>query len=247
MKTTMIATIYVLFASIELSADVANLNTLGISPDGKVLAYEQYGVLDGSGFSYAERSYISTITGSHLAGSPVAILDENYADDSKVARTQAKIEAVNRIGVPEYLFSNATQKVLAKRIITEVVMEPHAVQFHSHVEDLLSGQKPIEIHLEPIPYPAEEDCSYFQGEALRFKLTFQRPGEQKSVLRIDGKEALRGQGCVIEYQVSEVSQYTTVENNIIYSIVILVKSVGFEGPNIRWITLVHPPDLFNAD
>ena len=42
------------------AGDTASLSVLGYSPDGKVFAFEEYGIFDGSGFPYSNIYFIDT-------------------------------------------------------------------------------------------------------------------------------------------------------------------------------------------
>ncbi|TIX34448.1 MAG: DUF2259 domain-containing protein, partial [Mesorhizobium sp.] len=72
------------------AGDVAELEILGFSQDGGVFAFEEFGVQDGSGFPYANRYYIDTISDSFLKGTPIRVRLDDEAATLDQARLQAR-------------------------------------------------------------------------------------------------------------------------------------------------------------
>ena len=72
------------------AGDVASVDILGFSADGKVFAFEEYGIQDGSGFPYANRFYINTTTDEFVAGSPVRVRLDDESQTLETARQQAR-------------------------------------------------------------------------------------------------------------------------------------------------------------
>ena len=71
-----------LFAAIAMSlastaahaGEFAEFRPIGFSADGKVFAFEEFGVQDGSGFAFANRFFIDTTDDSFLPGSTVRVV-----------------------------------------------------------------------------------------------------------------------------------------------------------------------------
>ena len=87
--------LFLFLASLALAGpakagDVAQLEILGFSRDGKVFAFEEYGVQDGSGFPYANRYYIDTATDAFVRGSPVRVRLDDESASLDAARRQAR-------------------------------------------------------------------------------------------------------------------------------------------------------------
>ena len=61
---------FVLSTDIAVSGDFATRHIHGFSADGKLFAFEEYGVQDGSGFPYSTIYIIDTDTDNWTAGSP---------------------------------------------------------------------------------------------------------------------------------------------------------------------------------
>ena len=89
-----IALMTVLLATAGAAAgDFSNFQTLGFSPDGKVYAFEEFGVQDGSGFPYSTLYFIDTDKDAYLPGTPVRVrIDDEEADLAK-ARAQSRDKA----------------------------------------------------------------------------------------------------------------------------------------------------------
>src|SRR5690606_23869442 len=74
----------------SLAGDTAQLQILGFSADGRIFAFEEYGVQDGSGFPYANRFYIDTTTDSYISGSPIRVRLDDETRDVAAARREAR-------------------------------------------------------------------------------------------------------------------------------------------------------------
>ena len=59
------------------AGDFATLNPLGFSADGRVFAFEQYGVRDGAGLPYAEMFFLDLDADAFLKPSPIRVLLED--------------------------------------------------------------------------------------------------------------------------------------------------------------------------
>ncbi|MEJ8572682.1 DUF2259 domain-containing protein [Microbaculum marinum] len=62
--------------AVALAGDLARLEVLGFGSEGKYVAFEEYGVQDGSGFPYSTIYIVDTDTDSWLPDTPVRIVVE---------------------------------------------------------------------------------------------------------------------------------------------------------------------------
>ena len=98
------------------AGDVAQLEILGFSRDGKVFAFEEYGVEDGSGFPYANRYYVDTATDSFVQGSPVRVRLDDESAGLDAARRQAREKGEAIVGHRDYNETSCPGDVLYSRL-----------------------------------------------------------------------------------------------------------------------------------
>src|SRR5690606_17976548 len=68
----------------------AEFAILGVTTAGTVIAFEEYGVQDGSGFPYANRFYIATASDSFVAGTPIRVRIDDESASVDDAREEAR-------------------------------------------------------------------------------------------------------------------------------------------------------------
>lgn len=233
MKKILLSLLFGAFAtSTAMAGDAASLEILGFSRDGKVFAFEEYGVQDGSGFPYANRFYIDTATDKFLPGSPVWVrLDDESATTDK-ARAQAAEQGA-KIADDAKLDRGFTA---AANAITELSDDPHQFVFLPRpVFPPIDDE--VALRLEEIDFPAVQKC--LGAEKLKgfqlIKLDPNKPGGS-SVL-VDDKSLPESRGCAIGYRLGAVQTYYPKDGAAVFAVLIAVERVGFEGPDYRWIAV----------
>lgn len=136
--------------SLEASAgDTATPQVLGFSADGKVFAFEEHGIQDGSGFPYANRSYIDTATDSFLAGTPIRVRIDDEAADIAAARAQAKEKGDKIVG--ESVLAANPGDTAGWNAITEQSADPFRMVVNPRPV-FPPVDSPVEFRLEEIPF-----------------------------------------------------------------------------------------------
>src|SRR5687767_594253 len=118
-RNLILAALVLLFAVASADAgDFATLNFIGFSKDGKYLAFEEYGVQDGSGFPYSSIYFVDVAKNSYAAP-PVNISIENEAMSESQARTRARTRAAATLRRLRIVDRN-TGTLLVSRQLTDV-------------------------------------------------------------------------------------------------------------------------------
>lgn len=222
------------FATPAAAGDSAELNILGFSRDGRVFAFEEYGVQDGSGFAYAHRFYIDTSTDKFLSGSPVRVRIEDENIGVAVARAEAKRKgekiiadatlAANRGHVAG---SNGLGELNADK--GRIVVNPRPVFPPVDV--------PMEFRVEKISVDVPERCQDFlEVGGMRVMRVTARDGVATQALHVDNKIPL-SRGCPTGYGIAAVQTAFPDSGEPVFALVIAVERVGFEGPDFRYVAL----------
>lgn len=218
--------------SLVRAGDTADVNILGFSADGRIFAFEEYGVQDGSGFPYAHRYYIDTVTDRFVAGTPIRVRLEDENDTVSSARAQARTRGEKV--VRDVVLGENRGHTVGFNAITELSADPYRMAVNPRpiyppVDD------PIEFRLQPHPVIAPERCDNL-GEVNGFALTMLdlSPGGRTRLLHKDETIPL-SRGCPNDYRIGAVQTFFPDGERPAYAVLISISRVGFEGPDHRWI------------
>lgn len=227
--------------ALALAGDFATLNPLGFSPDGRVFAFEQHGIQDGSGFPYAEIFFLDLDEDRYLSPSPVRVrLDDERATLSQ-ARAKAREEAAGLF--EEHAPDGEAGLVVAANPPTQLDADPHRVVFLPRPIEP-SIDKPVELRLSLVPlFDAPDHCTAFGHSMAGFRLSRigVEPGTQSSVLHED--ESLpESRRCPYDYSIAQIQVHGAATGDMRAVALVGVKQVGFEGPDMRYIAVPVPLD-----
>lgn len=219
------------------AGDYADREILGFSPDGKYFAFEEYGVGDASGFPYANIYVLDTLADSWVPGTPIRVNPESEEPTLEATRAEAGAKAkpvIDRlaIGTPGvHVVSNPLEELSA---------DPHRAKFLIERTVPLSNQGP-ELTLNEFPL-GRPDCPDYGTSYDGFDLTLKLPEEDRIHVLHRDTTVPGSRGCAYDYAISDV--FTFIESYPRVMVVLIsVYSVGFEGPDRRFIAVSSALDL----
>ncbi len=221
--------------SLEASAgDTATPQVLGFSADGKVFAFEEYGIQDGSGFPYANRFYIDTATDSFLAGTPIRVRIDDEAADIAAARAQAR-EKGDKIVAESVLAANPGDTA-GWNAVTEQSADPFRMVVNPRPV-FPPVDSPVEFRLEEIPFAPPSGCENL-GDTMGFRLVRidPTPGGETTLVHEDASIPA-SRNCPTGYRLGGVQTFYPQSGDPVFAVMIAVRSIGFEGPDFRWIAV----------
>ncbi len=218
-------------ASPALAGDSARLNALGFSPDGAIFAFEQFGVQDGSGFPYSEVFAVDMKQDAWLPGTPIRVRLDSETATVTAARAQA-------LGMAQPLLHQAriggNMEVLAHDPETEVTPARTRMSFDLTPWDGARGGI-YDVQLEDITFPGRANCPSEDGKLHGFRLTLSE-SDSGRVLAAHADSAVPGsRGCPLGYELEMVARPEGSGDR--YVAVVAVKSLGFEGPDRRFLAV----------
>ncbi len=204
-------------ATAALAGEHLTFHFLGTSPDGRHAAFEQYGVMDGSGSAIASVHVFDTATNQAFRPAWRRVEPENSTVGVDVVRRQLRDRAaieLTALGIdPERV---------GRRLLwhprTDLGVDDHRVHVATH--PALGGMRWRELSIELAPEPLGRDCHFF-GEALSVDLVL-HTGDRPRVLVDDF--APPGV-CALDYRIEEVRLIDETE----LIVVLNVLTPGFEG------------------
>lgn len=211
------------------AGDYADRTVIGFSPDAAYFAFVEYGVQDGSGFPYANAYVIDTASDMWLPGTPARV----RIDDERATVTAALTRAIDGIRPLLDHHAIATRPVvLTARPLTELT-DPHEVGF------LLQMPVPPSLDDAHILILTESEmaaanCPDMGEPFMGFTLDLLLPDSRVKRLSHDVGSIPASRRCPLGYHISEV--LTDPERTVLV-VLIDVMSVGFEGPDRRFMAV----------
>ncbi|MBN9309201.1 DUF2259 domain-containing protein [Devosia sp.] len=228
-----------LLASPALAGDAAAIDPIGFSADGRYFAYEEYGVQDGSGFPY-DSIFLVDLIADKWVGTPVRVRLDDETATLDAARQQALSEAkamLDKAGLvmpAQPLLMNADGEVGASGM---------EVGFGMFGNGLDAPRDPFTLRLETFASTTTEPCASYsmEGPVRGFALTLtDSAGNTAEVYRDAAVPASRG--CVSDYRIHAIfSPFPFGVSASPLVAVIAAYSLGFEGPNRRFVTVPIAP------
>jgi predicted secreted protein len=208
-------------AQASLAADRSEVNLIGYSEGGAYFAFEEFGIQDGSGFSYSTIFVIDVAADKWVAGAPF----HYQADDETTSLAQARGEAFS-LAQPALtsLAISYPAQFLAYQAIGEATPVASELEFnvpgHTGV-DAMWGDYKLEISL--IDLPTGSNCDGLL--------------EESQFLYADTNKVPTSRGCPITYRISGIV-VPYQDFALTHSIALIsVWSFGFEGPDRRFIAV----------
>lgn len=218
------------------AGDTASLSVLGYSPDGKVFAFEEYGIFDGSGFPYSNIYFIDTIEDKFLPGTPIRVRIDEEGSLGKV-RDMSRAKAADLAS--KYRLADNPGVIVAYNPTSEIDSDPHKIRFYPWVSGPPFGYSNT-LALTEKDFPISPRCAGFAEGYKGFKLTLtEYRGQDTNTVLHDDTNVPNSRNCANAYRIgavvsSEIREVTMVA-------MILVGSFGYEGDDWRWIAVPIQP------
>jgi predicted secreted protein len=226
------ALLTVLSANAAQAGDTAALNILGFSAEGNIFAFEEYGVQDGSGFPYANRFYIDVSADKFMPGTPVRVRLEEESASIKTAREQAARQG-QAIVADEILTTNRGY-LAAFNAVTEESADPYTILANPR-PIFPPVDKSVAFRLEETTVHVPESCKDF-GEIKGFRLVMEHPAGGSKILH-DDQSIPASRGCPLGYRLSGLQTFYPESGKPVFAVMIAVRTIGFEGPDYRWLAV----------
>ena len=224
------------FAQPALAGDSARLNVIGYSEGGKIFAFEEYGVLDGSGDAYSNYYFLDTKADKFLPETPIKVRIDNEQSVAKVrGLAHKKAEPL----VKQYNLEDNPGYLLTYNPVSEVESDPHRVRYYGYPSSPPRAQTYTLVLKEKL-FPASKDCLNMTGNYSGFSLAFTEAlSEPSNRVVYEDKQVPASRNCPNGYRIGAV--IAGESDNAPMVAMIAVSSFGFEGNDERWIAVpVHP-------
>lgn len=177
-----------LWATLAHAADGSQSRAIGFSPDARYFAFEEYGIQDGSGSTYANIFILDTEKDEWLKGTPIRVQGAEEESDLEVIRDRAMKQAAPLIA--QHRITGAFD-TLVHMPFTEIIADRKTVRFaryyvsSGNVKDY-DAHGAYQLSVKDIPMAAPQDCPdsdivTFHG--MELVLTNQQSNVSKTLAR----------------------------------------------------------------
>ena len=214
--------------------DTAMLEILGFSEDGKIFAFEEYGVQDGSGFPYANRFYIDTENDNFISNTPIRVRLDDEGATVEAARQGAKDKAQSIIS--DDILNQNRGFTAGWSPVTELSSDPFRMSVNPRPV-FPTIDSPLEFRLQERTMDAPENCALF-GPRIGFRLLkiATESGFETTLIHED-ESIPSSRGCPLGYKLAGVQTFHPQGGGGIYAVMIAIRAGGFEGPDHRYLAV----------
>lgn len=222
------------------AGDFSTFQSLGFSPDGKIYAFEEFGVQDGSGFPYSNVYFIDTEKDAYLPGTPIRVRIDNEEAGIAKARAESRDKAKALTDKYDVLANPGT--LAAFNPVGEVGADRKRIEYYQHAMEPVVGGI-FALAIEDIALENTDRCRDIAPDGIKgFRLKLMRnDGAATDTLLHEDKRAPESRNCPYSYQISGAVAFNPPAADPIHVALVLVRSFGFEGADGRWIAVPFRP------
>ncbi len=217
--------------------DASKFNLIGFSKDGSNVAFQRYGIMDGSGFPYSEIFIIKTEKNDYFV-QPIKTVLEDENSTEEIAKTKNLSVATPHLKKSKVVLGNIGTKVAMdsekKEESSEEGEKIEKIKTKSSNKNekerfqLTINGKIYNLSLEQYDFGAKDES--FEIQPAIFTLYLESNGKQITLQK--DTSLPKSRGLVFSYTINSV--YT--HNNYI-AVFVEVQSLGFEGPDTRQLII----------
>ncbi|MDX3924859.1 MAG: DUF2259 domain-containing protein [Shinella sp.] len=237
-KAAAAACTFLLSALCAAAGDFAAFQPIGFSDDGKVFAFEEYGIQDGSGFPYSNIFFVDIENDGFLPQTPVRVRIDSEDADLARARAESRSRAgtlIERYGL------DRNPGLLAAFNPAGEVADRTRIRYHQHTVEPQPGG-PFTLVLEETPLSVTPACKDIVPEGKGFRLRLAEiDGEPADKVVYEDTRIPESRRCPVSYQISGAITFHPREGEPIHIALVLVRSFGFEGNDGRWLAVPVRP------
>ncbi|MBB3591128.1 putative secreted protein [Rhizobium sp. BK529] len=220
------------------AGDIANIQPVGFSADGKVFAFQEFGMKNGK-VPYSDTYFINTDTGENLEETPFHLeLTDKDADLSK-ARRQNLTAA--RKQMDKYDLLTNPGLIAAFNPPTELGSPMKTIRYTTLATDgLARGAYTLLLGDAQVATP--DACKTLNNHVVGFTLQLiEKDGAPNRQIVHQDKAIPADRGCPVEYRMGGALVYQPEAGRPVHIALILALSAAPDGRNGRWIAVPVKP------
>ncbi|MFS2178512.1 DUF2259 domain-containing protein [Rhizobium pisi] len=220
----------------SLAGDIASIQPIGFSADGKVFAFQEFGIKESGNVPYSETYFIDTESGEYLEGTPFRT--ELTDKDANLSKARRQNLTAARSQMDKYDLLTNPGLIAAFNPPTELGSPSKTLRYTTLATDG-PPKAPYTLALGEMPVTAPKDCAAVDKRILGFSLQMiEKEGvpNRQAAKQVTAVPAERT--CSVEYRIGGAMVYQPEGGHQVHIALILAFDAARNG---RWIAVpVHP-------
>ncbi|RFB95682.1 hypothetical protein B5K11_12340 [Rhizobium leguminosarum bv. trifolii] len=221
---------------LSLAGDIANIQPIGFSADGKVFGFQEFGIKEEGGAPYSNTYFIDTENGQYLEGTPFRT--EVTEKDANLAKARRQNLTTARSQMDQYDLLTNPGLIAAFNPPTELGSPSKTIRYTTLATDG-PPKSPYTLSLSEMPVATPKDCAAVDKRVLGFSLQMiEKQGAPNRQAARQATAIPAERACSVEYRIGGAVVYQPEAGDQVHIALILAFDADRNG---RWIAVpVHP-------
>ncbi|UWM77713.1 DUF2259 domain-containing protein [Rhizobium sp. WSM4643] len=219
---------------LSLAGDIANIQPIGFSADGKVFGFQEFGIKQS--VPYSNTYFVDTEDGHYLEGTPFRT--ELTDKDANLSKARRQNLTAARSQMDKYDLLTNPGLIAAFNPPTELGSPSKTIRYTTLATDG-PPKAPYTLSLGEMPVPTPKDCAAIDKRVIGFSLQMiEKEGapNRQAARQVSTVPAERT--CSVEYRIGGAMVYQPEGGNQVHIALVLAFDATRNG---RWIAVpVHP-------
>ncbi|MBB4290193.1 putative secreted protein [Rhizobium leguminosarum] len=222
---------------LSLAGDIANIQPLGFSADGKVFGFQEFGIKEESGnVPYSNTYFVDTDSGQYIEGTPFRT--ELTDKDANLSKARRQNLTAARSQMDKYDLLTNPGLIAAFNPPTELGSPTKTIRYTTLATDG-PPKSPYTLSLGEMPVPTSKDCTALDKRVIGFSLQMiEKEGAPNRQAARQATTVPAERICSVEYRIGGAMVYQPEGANPVHIALVLAFDAARNG---RWIAVpVHP-------
>ncbi|MBY3233900.1 DUF2259 domain-containing protein [Rhizobium laguerreae] len=232
----MLAVAFAGLPGLSLAGDIANIQPIGFSADGKVFGFQEFGIEESGNLPYSNTYFIDTEDGHYLEGTPFHT--ELTDKDANLSKARRQNLTAARSQMDKYDLLTNPGLIAAFNPPTELGSPSKTLRYTTLATDG-PPKAPYTLSLGEMPVPTPKDCAAVDKRIIGFSLQMiEREGAPNRQAARQATAVPAERVCSVEYRIGGAVVYQPEGGNQVHIALVLAFDADRNG---RWIAVpVHP-------
>ncbi|MEI1251516.1 DUF2259 domain-containing protein [Rhizobium aouanii] len=232
----MLAVVFAGLPGLSLAGDIANIQPIGFSADGKVFGFQEFGIEESGNLPYSNTYFIDTQDGHYLEGTPFHT--ELTDKDANLSKARRQNLTAARSQMDKYDLLTNPGLIAAFNPPTELGSPSKTLRYTTLATDG-PPKAPYTLSLGEMPVPTPKDCAAVDKRVIGFSLQMiEKEGAPNRQAARQATAVPAERVCSVEYRIGGAVVYQPEGGNQVHIALVLAFDADRNG---RWIAVpVHP-------
>ncbi|MBY5365629.1 DUF2259 domain-containing protein [Rhizobium leguminosarum] len=219
---------------LSLAGDIANIQPIGFSADGKVFGFQEFGIKQS--VPYSNTYFVDTEDGHYLEGTPFRT--ELTDKDANLSKARRQNLTAARSQMDKYDLLTNPGLIAAFNPPTELGSPSKTIRYTTLATDG-PPKAPYTLSLSEMPVPTPKDCAAIDKPVIGFSLQMiEKEGAPNRQAARQATTVPAERTCSVEYRIGGAVVYQPEGGNQVHIALVLAFDADRNG---RWIAVpVHP-------